>query len=318
MSQRVVVIAGGLSPERDVSIRSGRRVAEDLRKAGIEAQVRDIDATLIPFLLEDPPTCAFPLVHGVAGEDGSLQEVLQSIGLPFVGSGAHACRRSFDKAIASALLADTGISVPESVALPQAMFRDLGAPVLLAAIAEQLGLPLVIKPNRGGSALGVSVVHDAGELPAAMVGAFAYGEVVLIQRYIQGTEIAVAVTEDGDGPNAMPAVEIVPDSGLYDYTARYTAGTTEFFTPARLPDETLAAAAKTAIRAHEVLGLRDWSRSDLMVDDAGTVWFLEVNVAPGMTETSLVPQAIAASDTTASTVLASLVQRAAARTEDEG
>jgi D-alanine-D-alanine ligase len=318
MSQRVVVIAGGLSPERDVSIRSGRRVAEELRKAGIEVQVRDIDATLIPFLLEDPPMCAFPLVHGVAGEDGSLQEVLQSIGLPFVGSGAHACRRSFDKAIAGALIADAGISVPESIALPQAMFRDLGAPVLLAAIAEHLGLPLVIKPNRGGSALGVSVVHDADELPAAMVGAFAYGEVVLIQRYIQGTEIAVAVTEDGDGCSAMPAVEIVPDSGLYDYTARYTAGTTEFFTPARLPAQTLAAAAATAIRAHEVLGLRDWSRSDLMVDAAGTVWFLEVNVAPGMTETSLVPQAITASDTTASAVLAALVKRATTRTQSEG
>lgn len=318
MSARVVVIAGGLSPERDVSIRSGRRVAEDLRKAGIEAQVRDIDATLIPSLIEDPPSCAFPLVHGAAGEDGSLQEVLQSIGLPFVGSSAHACQRSFDKAIAGALLADAGISVPESIALPQAMFRDLGAPALLAAITERLGLPLVIKPNRGGSALGVSVVQDADGLPAAMVGAFAYGEVVLIQRYVQGTEIAVAVTDNGDPhtASAMPCVEIVPDSGLYDYTARYTAGTTEFFTPARLPDETLAVAAQTAVHAHEVLRLRDWSRSDLVVDDAGTVWFLEANVAPGMTETSLVPQAIAASDTTASVVLAALVHRATARAEN--
>jgi len=316
MSQRVVVIAGGLSPERDVSIRSGRRVAEELRDAGIQAQVRDIDATLIPFLLEDPPTCAFPLVHGVAGEDGSLQEVLQSIGMPFVGSGAHACRRSFDKAIAGALLADAGISVPESIALPQAMFRDLGAPILLAAITEQLGLPLVIKPNRGGSALGVSVVHAADELPAAMVGAFAYGDVVLIQRYIRGTEIAVAVTEDDEGLTAMPAVEIVPDGGLYDYTSRYTAGTTEFFTPARCSEAVLAAASQTAIRAHQVLGLRDWSRSDLMVDDSGTVWFLEVNVSPGMTETSLVPQAIAASDTTAAAVLAALVARATARSKN--
>jgi D-alanine-D-alanine ligase len=321
MSARVVVIAGGLSPERDVSLRSGRRVAEDLREAGIEAQVRDIDATLIPSLIEDPPSCALPLVHGVAGEDGSLQEVLQSIGLPFVGSSAHACRRSFDKATAGALLADAGISVPDSIALPQTMFRDLGAPVLLAVITERLGLPLVIKPNRGGSALGVSIVHDAGGLPAAMVGAFAYGEVVLIQRYVQGTEIAVAVTDSGDShtaPRAMPCVEIVPDSGLYDYTARYTAGTTEFFTPARLPAETLAAAAQTAVHAHEVLGLRDWSRSDLMVDDAGTAWFLEANVAPGMTETSLFPQAIAASHTTASVLLAALVHRATNRAENWG
>jgi D-alanine-D-alanine ligase len=318
MSDRVVILAGGLSPERDVSIRSGRRVAEDLRDAGFDAEVRDIDATLLPALIEDPPSCAFPLVHGAAGEDGSLQEVLTSLRIPFVGSGAHSCRRSFDKAIAGALLADAGLSVPDAIALPQAMFRDLGAGLLLEAITARLGMPLVIKPNRGGSALGVSVVHEASELPAAMVGAFAYGEVVLIQRYIQGTEVAVAVVEDGDTRTAMPAVEIVPDSGLYDYTARYTAGTTEFFTPARLSEQTLRSAEQTALAAHEVLGLRDWSRSDLVVDDDGTVWFLEVNVAPGMTETSLVPLAIAASDTTTGSVLAGLVRRASARaTEGE-
>ena len=313
MNDRVVVIAGGLSPERDVSLRSGRRVAEDLRKAGFDAQVKDIDANLLADLLSDPPACAFPLVHGVAGEDGSLQEVLQAINLPFVGSDAHSCRRSFDKAIAGSLVSGAGISVPKSIALPQAMFRDLGAGGLLEAITEQIGLPLIIKPNRGGSALGVSVVREAAELPAAMVGAFAYGEVVLIQRYIVGTEIAVGVFDDGEGPAALPATEIVPDSGLYDYTARYTAGTTEFFTPARLPDNVLEAAAETAVTAHRVLGLRDWSRSDLVVDADSQVWFLEVNVAPGMTETSLYPQEIAASSVSITEVLAALVKRAVAR-----
>ena len=313
MNDRVVVIAGGLSPERDVSLRSGRRVAEDLRKAGFDAQVKDIDANLLADLLSDPPACAFPLVHGVAGEDGSLQEVLQAINLPFVGSDAHSCRRSFDKAIAGSLVSGAGISVPKSIALPQAMFRDLGAGGLLEAITEQIGLPLIIKPNRGGSALGVSVVREAAELPAAMVGAFAYGEVVLIQRYIVGTEIAVGVFADGEGPTALPATEIVPDSGLYDYTARYTAGTTEFFTPARLPDNVLEAAAETAVTAHRVLGLRDWSRSDLVVDADSQVWFLEVIVAPGMTETSLYPQEIAASSVSITEVLAALVKRAVAR-----
>ena len=313
MNDRVVVIAGGLSPERDVSLRSGRRVAEDLRKAGFDAQVKDIDANLLADLLSDPPACAFPLVHGVAGEDGSLQEVLQAINLPFVGSDAHSCRRSFDKAIAGSLVSGAGISVPKSIALPQAMFRDLGAGGLLEAITEQIGLPLIIKPNRGGSALGVSVVREAAELPAAMVGAFAYGEVVLIQRYIVGTEIAVGVFDDGEGPTALPATEIVPDSGLYDYTARYTAGTTEFFTPARLPHNVLEAAAETAVTAHRVLGLRDWSRSDLVVDADSQVWFLEVNVAPGMTETSLYPQEIAASSVSITEVLAALVKRAVAR-----
>ena len=170
MNDRVVVIAGGLSPERDVSLRSGRRVAEDLRKAGFDAQVKDIDANLLADLLSDPPACAFPLVHGVAGEDGSLQEVLQAINLPFVGSDAHSCRRSFDKAIAGSLVSGAGISVPKSIALPQAMFRDLGAGGLLEAITEQIGLPLIIKPNRGGSALGVSVVREAAELRRVRLG----------------------------------------------------------------------------------------------------------------------------------------------------
>lgn len=313
MNDRVVVIAGGLSPERDVSLRSGRRVAEDLRDAGFQAEVRDIDATLLTDLQNDPPACAFPLVHGVAGEDGSLQEVLQAINVPFVGSDATSCRRSFDKAIAGSLVSASGIGIPSAIALPQAMFRDLGAGGLLNAITEKVGLPLIIKPNRGGSALGVSVVHDPADLPAAMVGAFAYGDVVLIQRFIVGTEIAVGVYDIGDGPVALPATEIVPDSGLYDYTARYTAGTTEFFTPARLDDHLLEAAAETAVTAHRVLGLRDWSRSDLVVDGDGKVWFLEVNVAPGMTETSLYPQEVAASTTSIGDLLTALVKRAAAR-----
>lgn len=313
MNNRVVVIAGGLSPERDVSLRSGRRVAEDLRKAGIEAEVRDIDATLLADLQSDRPACAFPLVHGVAGEDGSLQEVLHAINVPFVGSDATSCRRSFDKAIAGSLVNAAGIGIPPAIALPQAMFRDLGAGGLLEAVAEKIGLPLIIKPNRGGSALGVSVVRDPADLPAAMVGAFAYGDVVLIQRFIEGTEIAVGVYDTGDGPTALPAIEIVPDSGLYDYAARYTAGTTEFFIPARLDDHLLTAAAETAVTAHRVLGLRDWSRSDLVVDHDGKVWFLEVNVAPGMTETSLYPQEVAASDTSMGDLLTALVNSAVSR-----
>lgn len=310
---RVAVIAGGLSPERDVSIRSGRRVAEDLRTVGMEAEILDVDADLLPRLQIDRPDCAFPLVHGAAGEDGSLQEVLQALDVPFIGSPAHSCRQAFDKAIASNLLSQHGINVPPYVCLPQSMFRDLGAPRLLAALTDKLGLPVVVKPNLGGSALGVSVVHDAADLPAAMVAAFAYGETVLISRYVAGTEVAVAVIESSQGPQPLPAVEIVPDSGLYDYTSRYTAGMTEFFAPARLSADQARLAAETAVRAHEILALRDWSRSDLIVDDRGVVWFLEVNVSPGMTETSLVPQAIAAHAASMGKVLEALVERAVHR-----
>lgn len=313
MTERVVIIAGGLSPERDVSLRSGRRIAEDLRSAGVAAEVHDIDANLLVNLRDDPPTCAIPLVHGAAGEDGSLQEVLQALNIPYVGSDDDACRRSFDKAVAGALIEDGGLHFPAAVALPQSMFRDLGAAVLLEAITAQLGLPVVVKPNRGGSALGLTIVREPQDLPAAMVGAFAYGDVVLIQRYVAGTEVAVAIVDTPEGALALPPIEIVPDSGLYDFAARYTAGTTEFFVPARLPHDVLRAVSETALAAHRILGLRDWSRSDLMVDDDGIPWFLEVNVAPGMTETSLYPQAVAAIGDKLGELAARLVKRAADR-----
>ncbi len=171
----------------------------------------------------------------------------------------------------------------------------------------------MVKPTRGGSSLGATVVRAAADLPAAMVAAFAYGDTALIERFVQGVEVAVSVVADDGGPRALPVVEVVPDGGFYDYGARYTAGATEFFTPARLPDDVLASCAATAVTVHEVLGLRDWSRSDLLVDAAGTPWFLEVNVAPGMTETSTYPQAVHAAGLDLGDVTAGLVARAMAR-----
>lgn len=314
MTERVVVIAGGLSAERDVSIRSGRRVAEELRQVGFDANVSDVDSGLLDNLMAHPDTVAIPLVHGAAGEDGSLQEVLDLVGVPYVGSTADACRQAFDKSVANTLVRGLGVNVPDSVALPQSIFRDLGAPNLLPPIAERLGFPLVVKPNRGGSALGLSIVASIDELPSAMVAAFAYSDVVLLQQFIVGSELAIGMFESTDGVRSLPAVEIVPDSGAYDYAARYTAGSTEFFVPARLNDNALAAADKAALAAYNVLGLRDWGRVDLVVDEAGAPWFLEANVAPGMTETSLIPLAITASDTTMGDVLGPLVRHAASRT----
>jgi len=151
-------------------------------------------------------------------------------------------------------------------------------------------------------------VHTAEELPAAMVGAFAYGEVALVERCVSGVEVAVGVVDTGDGPLALPAVEIVPDGGFYDYAARYTAGTTQFYVPARLDERTLARVAEAAVTAHRTLGLRDWSRVDMIVDESGEPWFLEVNVAPGMTETSLVPQALAADGHDIGTLMVGLVE----------
>jgi D-alanine-D-alanine ligase len=288
---RVLVLAGGLSHERDVSLRSGRRVAEALRAVGIEVDERDVDADLVTRLMIDPPHAVFPLLHGVTGEDGALRQVLDLYDVPYVGADAAACRTAFDKPVAATIVGVAGLRTPASVVLGQDTFRELGASALMDAVVARLPLPLVVKPGRGGSALGVSIVREVEQLPAAMVNCFAYGPVALIEKYIEGVEVAVAVVDTGDGPRALPAVEIRPDSGFYDYESRYTAGATQFVVPARLDADVARACAEAAVTAHRALGLRDLSRSDLVVDKDGVPWFLEVNVAPGMTETSLVPLA---------------------------
>lgn len=291
---RVVVLAGGLSHERDVSLRSGRRVAEALRSLGVEVDERDVGTDLLPSLAADPPAAVLPVLHGASGEDGSVRELLELLDIPYVGARPAACRTGWDKPAAKAVVASAGLSTPASVALPDATFRDLGAAAVLDAVVARVGLPLVVKPARGGSSLGVTAVRTAAELPAAMVSCFAYGEVALLERFVEGVEVAVSVVDTGEGPVALPAVEIVPDGGVYDYAARYTAGTTEFFVPARLDEQATEAVSAAAVAAHQALGLRDVSRSDLIVGADGTVYFLEVNLAPGLTETSLLPQSLEA------------------------
>lgn len=309
-----LVLAGGLSPERDVSLRSGRRVAEALRTAsGAEVIEADVDASLIEILHKHRPDCVIPVLHGAAGEDGALRDVLTSLNLPYVGATGAAARLAFDKPVAKSLLAQAAVATPAVLALPHATFRELGAGGLLTGIREYLGLPIMVKPTSGGSALGASIVRTAEDFPSAMVGAFAYSEVAMMEQYVNGTEVAISVLETADGIIALPAVEIVPESGIYDYNSRYTAGTTEFFVPARLTSELADECARIAVLAHQVLGLRDWSRTDLIIDADGTPWFLETNAAPGMTETSLYPQALHAAGLSLGDITNTLVRRAIAR-----
>jgi D-alanine-D-alanine ligase len=309
----VLVLAGGLSHERDVSLRSGRRVAEALRGAGVEVTERDVDAALLASLRADRPACVVPMLHGETGEDGAIREILELLSIPYVGATPAASRAAFDKPVAKTVVTRAGLHTPESVCLPHETFRELGAADVMAALVERLGLPLMVKPARSGSALGCTVVHTPEQLPGAMVNAFAYGSVALLERFVSGTEVAVPVIDDGTGPHALPAVGIRPDGGVYDYTARYTAGSTEFDVPARLTPEAAAECARVAVAAHEALGLRDLSRSDLIVADDGTVWFLEVNVAPGFTETSTVPLSVQAAGLDLGEVVASLVRAAVDR-----
>ncbi len=318
---RYLVLAGGLSHERDVSLRSGRRILDALRSQGVEADLRDADASLLGVLAGDgtphpdvrPYDAVLVALHGGAGEDGALREVLDLAGVPHVGSSAAACRIAWDKPTAKALLLRAGLATPASVVLPHAAFRELGAAQVLDRLVGHLGLPLMVKPARGGSALGCSPVDKPDELPAAMVSCFSYGEAALVEQLVPGTEVAVTVLDTGDGPRALPAVEVVPLSGLYDYTARYTAGHTEFFAPARLSEQSVGAVAEAAVAAHTALGLRDLSRVDAIVDVEGRVQLLEVNTSPGMTETSLLPMAVEAGELSFGRVLRTLLEQAAAR-----
>jgi D-alanine-D-alanine ligase len=306
-----VVLAGGLSHERDVSLRSGRRVADALRAVGVEVDVRDADASL----LRDLPDYAAVLValHGGSGEDGSVREVLELAQVPYVGSTPSACRLAWDKPNAKSAARRAGVRTPHAVVLPHATFQELGADELLRRIVGHLGEQLMVKPARGGSALGATAVHAADDLPAAMVACYGYGEAALVEQLVVGTEVAVTVVDTGDGPRALPAVEVRPLSGVYDYAARYTAGETEYFAPARLDDAAADAVAQAAVATHVALGLRDLSRIDLIVDADGVPHLLEANTSPGMTETSLLPMAVQAAGLSVGAVLVELLELALAR-----
>jgi D-alanine-D-alanine ligase len=312
-SPRVLVLSGGISHERDVSLRSGRRVADSLASHGLQVELRDPDATLLGYLRQSRPDVVWPALHGASGEDGALRGLLDFIGVPYVGSRADASRLAWDKPTAKTIVERAGVKSPPSITLPRDAFRELGANSILEEISDEFAGPLVVKPAQGGSAQGVTIVDDRALLPRAMVDAYTYWDVALIEQRITGTEIAVGIIDSGDGPVALPAVEIEPLAGVYSFEARYNAGETRFYVPARIDPEVASRAAETALAAHRALGLRHLSRVDIIVDGAGTPWFLEANVLPGLTETSILPQALEAAGHDLGWVYAALADAAIAQ-----
>jgi D-alanine-D-alanine ligase len=287
---RVAVLAGGASLEREVSLLSGHRVQAALAASGHDAHLLDPAAVpLVEALESGGHEAAFVALHGKLGEDGVVQRLLELLGIPYTGPGPFACQVAFDKGLAKEAMRAAGVPTPPWSVVSQAALRDLGAGAAISRVAEVLGGPLVVKPARGGSALGLKFVDRAADLPAAVMGAMAYADAVVVERRIEGAEVAVGIL--GDPGEPLPPVEIVPKGGVYDYAARYTAGATEYFVPARLGEEALGACRDAALAAFAALGLRDVARADLMVDRDGKPWVLELNVSPGMTETSLLPLA---------------------------
>lgn len=285
MPHTVAVLSGGLSLEREVSLRSGGRVAAALADRGHQVTRLDADAALVPSLEAGGFDVAFLALHGSAGEDGTIQSLLELIGLPYTGPDELASALAWNKPIAQGLYRRAGLRVPANVTLTQQAFREMGAVAVLDRVAAALGSRVVVKPATGGSCLGLSIVDDPAGLPQAIMGAFGYADAVLLEAFVPGTEVAVTVL-DGQ---PLPPVEIQPRDGAYDFTARYTAGATEFHAPARVPAEVRQACEELATEAYRAIGARHVSRADLIVDAEGRPWLLELDTCPGLTETSLVP-----------------------------
>jgi D-alanine-D-alanine ligase len=291
---KVAVLKGGRSLERNVSLRSGARVEDALHRLGHEVVPIDVGAHQVERRIEVRPDDALVAMHGVGGEDGTTQELLEILGIPFTGPAAAACARSIDKVMAKATMRAAGIPTPEFFAFTQTAFRDLGAADALSDLEGALGFPVVVKPSRGGSSLGVKFAASPAEVPGALVAAFSYDDRVMLERFISGREVAVSVL----GGEALPIVEAIPAEGdPYDFEARYEIGRTHFVCPADLSPTERAAITDAALATCRALGCEGFARVDLILGDDGP-WVLEVNAIPGLTDTSLLPQSAEAAGMT--------------------
>lgn len=291
---KVAVLKGGRSLERGISLRSGARVEDALGRLGHEVLPLEADGELAKRLIAGAPDVAFVAMHGMGGEDGTAQELLEILGIPFTGPGVAACARCIDKVLAKHELRSAGVPTPDWFAFNETAFRELGAAEALGSLEQRLGFPLVVKPSRGGSALGVKFAENWFDVPEALISAFSYDDRVLLERFVDGRELAVSVL--GDEP--LPIVEAIPNSGnSYDFEARYEIGRTSFVCPAGLDSEEAGAVTETALAAYEALGCSGFSRVDLILGAEGPQ-VLEVNAIPGLTDTSLLPQAAEAAGMT--------------------
>ncbi|HWC86649.1 MAG TPA: D-alanine--D-alanine ligase [Solirubrobacteraceae bacterium] len=289
----MAVLKGGRSLERQVSLRSGARVEEALENLGHEVLSIDVGPDLVERLRADRPDVAFIALHGRDGEDGTVQELLEVMGIPYTGSGVSACIRAADKVLAKHAMRDRDIPTPDFYAFNETAFRELGAAAALPAIEDRLRFPIVVKPAGQGSALGIKFARTPADVPTALVAAFSYDRKVVLERHVAGRDLAVSILDDDATPRALPIVEAVPhEEDFYDFESRYVIGRTTFLCPAELPGPVAERAASLAVEVYELIGCTGFARVDLMLEDGtGELYVLELNPIPGLTETSLLPQA---------------------------
>ena len=282
MNKKIAVLMGGPGSEREVSLASGRAVLKALLDLGLEAVA--VDVTSREIQLPPGTDLAFNVIHGTFGEDGSLQEILEAMGVPYTGAGSKSSRLAFDKNLAKAAF------VAHGVPTPRAEIIDVSnGPVL-----PSFSAPFVVKPPREGSSVGVHIVHHQADAAAAIADAAKYGNDILIEEFISGKELTVGILNDVP----LPIVHIAPPGGVYDMASKYPwlsgAKGSEYFCPADLDLETTMAVQAAALAAHRALGVEIYSRVDVLLDSENRPFVLEANTIPGMTETSLLPKAAAA------------------------
>jgi D-alanine-D-alanine ligase len=309
MKEKIAVLMGGKSLEREVSLMSGQRVCEALEAEGYRVLPLDVTAELVPTLRSEKPDAVYIALHGKYGEDGTVQELLEFLGIPYTGPGVVASALAWDKALCKRLFTQEGVPTPAWVTFTADAFKQMGAATALDLVPDAVGgFPVVVKPAKQGSALGLTKVERAEELAEALLAALAYGDTAIVERWVDGRELAISVLDGPEDARVLPPVEMVPKSGLFDFSAMYTAGETDYYVPARLSAEEMDAVTELAAKVHRLLGCERVSRVDMVLGTDGVPYVLEVNTSPGMTETSLLPMAAAAESIVFQELVAHLIR----------
>lgn len=285
LNKRIGVLLGGWSREREISLQSGRLVASSLRRQGFQVVEVDVDRNLPEVLQRERVEVAFIALHGKPGEDGTIQGLLETLGIPYTGSGVLASAVSLNKIATKRILENVHVPVPQYRYLED----QEHLPQFSTAVAAELGLPLVVKPVDEGSSIGVKIVREGGELPGVIEKTYGEYGTVYVEKYIKGMTATVGILGIGEHTRPLPVLELVPKRDFYDYQAKYTKGLTEFIIPARLPESIYQKAQGIALKAHRAVGCWGFSRVDMVVGEDGIPWVLEVNSIPGLMELSDLP-----------------------------
>ncbi len=308
MSERVVVARGGRSMERDISMQSGQRAARSLEALGYRVDQVDPDASFVKGLLADRPAFVFVAMHGRGGEDGTIQDLLEILDIPYTGSDVHASARCLNKHSFKEMLNAEGLATPAWHSFNKAAFAEFGATDTLHTLSDQIGYPMVIKPAREGSSLGLKVIHSENEFPAAVVSSFSYDDRVVIEEYVEGRELAVSILGSTHTPLVLPIIEITTNEPFYTFAAHYELGVAELRV-AELSEDLEVQIRSAAQRAYVAAGCRDLARVDIRLDEANVPQILEINTIPGLTETGPTPFASEAADLSFDELIERVVSR---------